>query len=282
MSSSLGVTAQKRTAGDSLREYGRGAIGGLLFSLPLLYTMEMWWTGFRASGARLLCGLAVTFLLLLLYNRFAGMRRDSSWLEVAIDSTEELGIGLLQSAVILFVIGEVRASTGAREALGKIVVEALPVAIGVSVGTAQLGESRDVGKSGDTEGNPLVRELSLATCGAFLFAANIAPTDEVEKIAVDAGAVRLLLLVLLSLAAAVTIVHFAQFRGARARSWGGTRGALATTAITYAVALLTSAAALLFFGRFAGNGVVLGVALTVVLAFPATLGASAGRILLQP
>ncbi|HEX4668040.1 MAG TPA: DUF2391 family protein, partial [Chthoniobacterales bacterium] len=32
--------------GDSLREYARGIAGGLMFSLPLLYTMEVWWTGF--------------------------------------------------------------------------------------------------------------------------------------------------------------------------------------------------------------------------------------------
>ncbi|MDQ3135846.1 MAG: TIGR02587 family membrane protein, partial [Acidobacteriota bacterium] len=29
----------------SLQEYARGVAGGLLFSLPLLYTMEVWWMG---------------------------------------------------------------------------------------------------------------------------------------------------------------------------------------------------------------------------------------------
>jgi hypothetical protein len=31
-----------RSTGESLREYGRGVAGGLLFSLPLLYTVEVW------------------------------------------------------------------------------------------------------------------------------------------------------------------------------------------------------------------------------------------------
>ncbi len=39
---------------NSLREYARGMAGGLMFSLPLLYTMEVWWTGFVAEPMRLL------------------------------------------------------------------------------------------------------------------------------------------------------------------------------------------------------------------------------------
>ncbi len=37
----------------TLQEYSRGLIGGLLFGLPLLYTMEVWWTGFLAGPLRL-------------------------------------------------------------------------------------------------------------------------------------------------------------------------------------------------------------------------------------
>ncbi|MEA2462863.1 MAG: hypothetical protein QOJ98_610 [Acidobacteriota bacterium] len=74
----------------SLREYGRGLAGGLIFSLPLLYTMEVWWAGFIARPVRLFSYILAIFLLLLGYNRYAGMRRDASWLEVAIDSIKEL------------------------------------------------------------------------------------------------------------------------------------------------------------------------------------------------
>jgi putative integral membrane protein (TIGR02587 family) len=266
----------KRSVAESFREYARGIIGGLLFSLPLLYTMEMWWTGFRASGLRLVGGLAFTFLLLLLYNRVAGMRRDSTWVEVAIDSTEELGLGLLQSAAVLWLLGELRSGMGMREALGKIVVEAMPIAIGVSVGTAQLGDTDPVGKSGDE--SPFVRELSLAVCGSFLFAGNIAPTDEVVQIAVRAGPLRLLLLAIASMAVAAAIMHHSGFRGARPLARNSTTGVV----ITYAIALTASGLTLWFFGRFASTGLQMCVAQTVTLAFPAALGASAGRILLRP
>jgi len=54
-----------RTVSQSLREYARGVAGGLLFSLPLLYTMEVWWAGFVAHPWRLALYVAGTFLLLL-------------------------------------------------------------------------------------------------------------------------------------------------------------------------------------------------------------------------
>src|SRR5687768_4310411 len=40
---------KERSITESLREYGRGVAGGLMFSLPLLYTMEVWWAGFNTS-----------------------------------------------------------------------------------------------------------------------------------------------------------------------------------------------------------------------------------------
>ena len=51
--------------------------------------------------------------------------------------------------------------------------------------------------------------------------------------------------------------------------------------LTYAIALLASAAILWFFGRFAGASLEVRVRESVVLGFPAVLGASAGRLLLK-
>jgi uncharacterized membrane protein len=64
--------------GLSLKEYGRGLAGGLLFSLPMLYTQEMWRAGGLLGPERLLVGVLGTFLMLLGYNRFSGLRCDAS------------------------------------------------------------------------------------------------------------------------------------------------------------------------------------------------------------
>jgi putative integral membrane protein (TIGR02587 family) len=253
--------------------------GGLLFSLPLLYTGEVWWAGFTMEAPRQLAYVLATFVLLLGYNRYAGLHPDTSWTEVAIDSVEELGLGLLLSAVILYVLGRIGPQQHVDEIVGCIVVQAMTIAIGVSVGTAQLGGGEsDQGMTGDdkvTFGGQLV----LGCCGAVLFAANVAPTEEVVVLGAGMSPFRLIMVILVSFSLGAVILHHSDFRGARRADT--LAAMLRGTVVTYAVALAVSAAILWVFGRQDGVGLTTTVGQTVVLGLPATLGASAGRLLLQ-
>lgn len=281
------VAATVRTIrpAESLREYGRGLAGGLIFSLPLLYTMEVWWAGFIARPERLLSYLAFIFLLLLGYNRYAGMRHDAGWIEVAIDSIEELGLGIVTSALLLYLLGRIGFDTTFDEALGQIVVEAGIVAIGFSVGTAQLGadDEDDSGAFGkDQRQIHFGGQLVITLCGAVLFAANVAPTEEIVQIAVETAPERLLGVAVLSLLISALVLYFTNFtRAGRYSPIETPLQAVAGTVITYAVALVASATILWFFGRFDGEALEICVSQTIVLGLPATLGASAGRLLLQ-
>ncbi len=280
-----------RTVRESLEEYGRGVAGGLLFSLPLLYTMEMWWSGFIVRPGVLFIYVALTMVLLLGYNRYAGLRRDASWWEVAIDSVEEMGLGLVLSAVVLFFLGRITAEMPASEVLGKIIIESMTVAVGISIGTAQLGgESNDTGaadslhpgKSEDQKHPDTMAQIVLAFCGAMLFAANIAPTEEVVLIGVQTPAWKLLGLMILSLALGATILFFSGFVGSgHYVRRDGLLWIAGGTMMSYAAALVASALMLWFFQRFAATSLSESVAQVVVLAFPATMGASAGRLLIQ-
>ena len=281
-----------RTVRRSVLEYARGVAGGLLFSLPLLYTMEVWWAGFTAHPLRLAAYVAATFVVLLGYNQFAGLRRDTCFEEVVIDSVEEMGLGLLLAALVLWLLGRVTTEMPATEAMGKIVIEAMTVAIGVSVGTAQLGggDDEDSGVGRDTgAGGSRTRDehhfgaqLVLALCGAVLFAANVAPTEEIVMIAVEISAWRLLGLAAFSMAVAALILYYSEFAGSKKYVRFDSHHDVAVgTVITYAVALAASALILWFFGRFDGQAPVTWLAQTVVLGVAATLGASAGRLLLQ-
>jgi len=275
-----------RSTAESLQEYGRGIAGGLMFSIPLLYTMEVWWAGFMLHPGRILIYAIATFALLLLYNRFAGLRRDATLAEVVIDSVEEMGIGLVLSALILWLTGRIGWEMDGREVLGKIVVEAMTVAIGVSVGTSQLGtgDDGDEGLSGEEEedASAYFPQLSLALCGAVLFAANVAPTDEISVIAVESTPGKLLLISLFSILLGSLILQFSGFRGA-GRYVARDTALLAVRGIvtTYAVALVASVGSLWFFGKLDGEPFSQCLAQTIVLALPAVLGASAGRLLLQ-
>lgn len=276
-----------RSVTRSLQEYGRGIAGGLIFSLPLLFTMEMWWAGFTMPADRQLAYVCATFLLLLGYNRFAGLRPDSTWYEVAIDSVEEMGLGLALAALILLALGRIGLQSSPAEILGKTIVEGMTVAIGVSVGTAQLGGNDD--NEEHTSGTLESRrpgfggQLTLAICGAVLFAANIAPTEEIQMLAAGISSYHLVGLVLLSMAIGTLVLFFSDFSGAaRVVPSPPRRGDIVEGAvITYAAALAASAAILWAFGRFDGRDLHDILAQTLVLGFAATLGASAGRLLLQ-
>lgn len=256
-----------------------------MFSLPLLYTMEVWWAGFTAGPLRLLVYGGVTFVLLLGYNHYAGMHHDATFLEVVIDSVEEMGIGLLLAAGLLLLMGQIRSGMDYTEVLGKIFVEAMTVAIGVSVGSGQLGADNDkAGRKRESLQDDLRfgRQLVIGGCGATLFAANIAPTEEVVMIATEISDAQLLGFMLLSLVLAALILYYIEFAGSRRFVRRGDLAAVVVgTVSSYAVALVVAAAVLWFFGRFDQVAPQTMLAQTIVLGLAATLGASAGRLLVQ-
>lgn len=302
---------------ESLREYGRGIAGGLLFSLPLLYTMEVWWAGFLLDSRRLLICFVTTFLLLLAYNRFSGIHPGFRLLDVVIDSVEEFGIGIVLAALVLFLLGRIAPGMPREEILGKIILESMLVSIGVSVGTAQLGMSQNdvnddsagsdeettggdsqkstAGEEGERTGEsagprgsdtlsrpPIGKQGALSVCGAVLFAANIAPTEEIVVIATESAPWRLLAIVGLSLAMGALILYFSEFHQAhRMYPPAGWLLGMFDVAFTYAIGLFASAMILWLFQRFEGVSVATGVAEVVVLGFAGNLGASAGRLLIE-
>ena len=284
-----------RPVRESLEEYGRGVAGGLLFSLPLLYTMEVWWAGFLIEPATLLLYMGMTFLLLLGYNRFAGMRKDASFVEVIFDSIEEMGIGLIVAALVLYLLGRITAEMPPSEVLGKIIVEAMTVAIGVSVGTSQLGGPgiSDTGTAGsEGPGGPGRNEaptqpdtwaqLVLGFCGAVLFAANVAPTEEILVIGIETPPWKLIGLLFLSLLVGAVILFYSAFYGAEKNVHrNGALWMAFSLVSSYSSALAASALILWFFQRLDGVSPAVALSQIVVLAFPAMLGASAGRLLIQ-
>lgn len=288
----------KRTIMRSLQEYLRGIAGGLLFSLPLLYTMEVWWSGFIAHPLRLLIYILATFTLLLGYNRYGGLRCDASPTEVAIDSIEEMGLGIVIAAFVLWLLGQITFEMTVGEIVGKIIIEAMTVAIGVSVGTAQLGGSEDnqeddTGMDDASQSSGVVPflteddgdfggQMTIALCGAVLFAANVAPTEEIIMIANETASAKILGIALLSIFIGTLILFYIDFNGSQRFSKSRSiKNVVFAAVVTYAIALFASASILWFFGRFDGIAPTICLAETIVLGLGATLGASAGRLLLQ-
>ena len=287
------VSRDREPIWSSVQEYGRGVAGGLLFSLPLLYTMEVWWTGFLADSRTLLICVCVTFLLLLGYNRYGGIRAGVRFLDVAIDSVEEFGLGILLATLVLFLLDRITPAMPLNEILGKIIIESMLVSIGVSVGTAELGLKNHLEEQNDQEladrserpvrgTSSMAKHVVLSFCGAVLFACNIAPTEEVVVIAVQSPTWKLIGLVVLSLTMGALIQYFSGFYQSKQffPAVAISRGVL-VVASTYAIALIASAMLLGFFQRFDEVSPAIAVSEVVVLGFASNLGASAGRLLIE-
>ncbi len=284
----------KRPVYESLKDYARGIAGGLLFSFPLLYTMEMWWAGFRVTPLQLLLLLGVTYVLLLGYNRYAGMRPTATWGEVAMDSVEMLGIGLVIAFGVLLLIGRIDpAQMAIEEMMGKVILEAVGVSIGVSIGKSQLDSDeadeaeQPAGTAEETANGQLDKTdktgmAVLAVCGAVVVGGNVAPTDEILVISLSAKPTEVLLMALVSLLLSVVIVYFSDFKGSSNKFPKGMLYHVSfDTCVSYLLALCTSAFILWFFGRFENVSFWVAFSQCIVLGIIATLGASAGRLLIK-
>lgn len=277
---------------DSLKEYARGITGGLLFSLPLFYTMEMWEASLSLPPQRFLAYLLITFILLMGYNKYAGLHPTAKWSEIITDSVEEIGLGMLLSLAVLQSIGQLNwHDHSVHENICKVIVQAMPVAIGISIGTAQLQvgsaeqKKSEKGKKQEgqkPDGSSFSGRFILAVCGSVVIAGNIAPTEEVRQIAVNSTMFSLLLIMLESLFLGAVILFFSDFKASvRPAGTGLYIKILQHTISTYLACLFASVLMLWFFGQFNGTGPFTGLAIIIVLGFPAMLGASAGRLLIK-
>ncbi len=255
-----------------------------MFSLPLLYTMEVWWSGFLLGSDRILLMLGFTFLLLFGYNTYAGVRSNETMAGVVIDSTEELGLALVVSAGTLFLLGRIEPGDSLREVMGKIAIEALLISIGISIGTAQMEQASEEDEKSERGARPkdLLGVISLSACGAVVLATNIAITDEVVVLGLESGHWHLAGMVVVSLLLCALIMVFSDLLDTQ-KGPGRTTGmkiALGTV-LSYSIAFFASATILYLFGRFDGVALPGCLGMIVVLAVAASMGAAAGKILIR-
>lgn len=296
---------------DELVSVVRGMSGGLLFGVPLLYTMEVWWTGEHTSPLQGLGLLLITLVPVAALNRTAGFRKgdDATWPDAILDAVEALGIGVLLAAVILVLVREITGATPIHTAAAKIAYEAFPFGLGVAVANHFLsgknrsasdrstagegGQGEDGGEGGqgggggkdgkddgkDTTINGTIADLGATLVGAGFIALNIAPTQEVPTLSSAMGAPWHIALIAFSLVVTYAIVFVAGFagQGQRQDQQGILQRPLTETAAAYLVSVVASALMLWVFQQMQGPPVwMLGQA--VVLAFPASIGGAAGRL----
>jgi putative integral membrane protein (TIGR02587 family) len=257
----------------------RAAGGAILFSLPLLMTMEMWWMGFYMDPHRLAVLLAVAVPFLTGLSYLAGFEDTFSLVEDLVDALVALAVGFAAGGALLLLFGAIGRGSSADEVIGAVALQAVPGAVGALLAQSQFGEE-SAGRS--RRMNAYHWELFLMSVGALFLALNVAPTEEVVLMAVHSDPLVLAALPLVSLVVMHGFVYSAEFRGRerRRRGAGAWGSFFRFTVPGYAIAVLMSAGVLWVFGRFEQTDVAIAMRMALVLGLPAAVGAAAARLVL--
>jgi putative integral membrane protein (TIGR02587 family) len=271
-------------------ELVRAVSGGLLFGVPLLYTMEVWWVGTYTEPTRVLGVLLLTFVPVFVLNRTSGFRpgKDLRVSDAVMDSIETVAIGLVTSAALLTLFHEITPDTPLNEIVGKVAFEAMPFGIGIALAQHFLRRGRTEGDDDDSDDGAsrsklraTLVDVGATTIGAVFIAFNIAPTDEVPMIANALGPYGLVLVMLVSLLVSFCIVFVAGFNNEEQRraQEGLFQHPTTETVACYLLALIASAVMLWYYQRLDASAPWQEtLSHIIVLGFPASVGGAAGRL----
>ncbi len=252
--------------------------GAILFSFPLLMTMEMWWLGFYMDRYRLALFLALVFMLVMGLSYFEG-GTETFKIEV-LDALTACAAGYAVAAVMLLLFGIVKPGMSADEIIGKISLHAAPAGIGAILARRQLGVEQT--KKERTRRKWYGARIFFMGVGAVFLAFQLAPTEEMVLIGHKMTAWHAAALALVSICIMQAFLYAIENRqrGKTGRAISFWAVFLRFTIIGYAMALIISMYVFWTFGRLDGADMTETVLAMIVLGFPASLGASAARLIL--
>src|SRR3954469_14113173 len=118
---------------QTLVAYARGVAGALIVGLQLVFTMEMWWSGFNVPVSRILLLVAVNAGILLILQHYSGLHPKKTPSAQVRAAVVAYGIGIVVATAALFAINIIDLHTAIRDFAGKVALEAVPLSVGASV-----------------------------------------------------------------------------------------------------------------------------------------------------
>ncbi len=264
------------------RDFGRAVGGALIFSLPMLMTMELWWLGFYLDRLRLLILLLTTLPALVVLSRHIGFEHTRKWRDDLADALIALGTAAIVCLTLLTLFGTITSDMPPDEIIGKVVIQMVPASIGALLAKSQFGAESGDGDDAEEKNESYGGELFLMGVGALFLGFNLAPTEEMVLISYQMTEWHAVAMVMLSLVLMHGFVFAVGFAGGSEVSpeepWWSPFVRL--TLPGYIIALAISLYLLWIFARtdgLSGDSVVMAM---VVLAFPSAIGAAAARLIL--
>ena len=246
-------------AAHTNRAYALGlarAFGGaIIFGLPLLMTMEMWWLGFHIAPERLALFVAVNFVILVGLSRFGGFETTMTVGEDVLDALAAYGVAIVSATAILLLFGVLSWGMPLDEWAGKVAVQSIPGSFGAMLARKQLGSGeREREEKHELRTGGHGAELFLMLVGALVLAFNVAPTEEMILISYIMSPGHALALVAASLLLLHALVYSVGFTGQHdPHRQGFAATFLIYTIPGYGIALLVSLYVLWSFGSTDGG-----------------------------
>ena len=261
-------------------ELARALAGALIFALPMLMTMEMWWLGFYMDPLRLALLLCLLLPLLVRLSRYGGLRPTASVWDDMADALVCIGAAFVAAIVILFIFGVIKAEMPLREIIGKVALETFAGSIGAMLSRSQLG-SKEALEEKEAE-QSYSGEIFLMIVGGLFLSLNVAPTEEMILIAFQMNLWQEIGLILLTLILMHALVYSVEFGGTERPDPDKTFWSVfaSFTLVGYALVLLVSLYVLWTFGRTDEMAIHEIISMVVVLSFPGAIGAAAARLIL--
>lgn len=256
---------------------GRAIGGAFVFGLPLMMTMEMWWMGLYIEPLRLLALLLISLPILVSVSSVIGFRESRELLDNIIDVFVAYAFGFAVSAMALLLFNTITWSNFVEINFKIIMLQAIPASFGALLARSELGSNEH---DSSAERSSIDR-IAVLAIGAIYLAFNVAPTEEIQLIAYQMTPWHQLALFITTL---VVMYIFSDAGGFYSSSKRTKQKKLAIsltyTCIAVVVAMMASIIMLWVFGRMDGLAFTQMVANTVVLMFPAGIGAAAARLII--
>ncbi len=286
----MATAIDRKDAGDDeVRQFliglARGTAGALLFALPMLMTMEMWFLGLYINPWRLLLLCILNLPLLLFLARRIGFESVHSWRQALRDAITAYGLGIAVSAAVLLLFGVLNDQITASNIVAKIALQSVPASIGALLGRSQLGQRSD--DEDEEEGEYFgetgyLHELFMMMVGALFLNLNVAPTEEMILIAYKVTPYHILALCLLSIAIMHGFVYALHFKGSHqlheGQQWW--QSFIRFTLPGYIIAIAISIYTLWTFERLDHTSLSQIMNAAVILGVPASIGAASARLIL--
>jgi putative integral membrane protein (TIGR02587 family) len=256
--------------------------GAIVFALPMLMTMEMWELGFYMEPLRLALLLLLVVPLLVGLSHFVGFEDTFDWKDDVVDAFVAYAVGFIAAAPVLLLFGVITSSMALDEIAGKVALQAVPGSIGALLAQGQFGASQHVSRRKEKRRDSYRGEMFFMAAGAVFLSLNVAHTEEMILISYQMTPVHALALSMFSVVLMHAFVYSLEFQGTSDIPYGtpGWSIFLRYTVVGYAICLIISAYVLWTFGRISGLAIEEIAMTTVVLAFPAAIGAAAARLIL--